>query len=107
MITRSNTKIANLIMRQVVEVVKEARLRGRPAQPPEAVQQVPVPVLPTSPTLGDLYHDDTKGWCAMTARCTGQSVHRVQGWLRILYNVSSVYRINAAFRDVVFRQLEA
>ena len=42
----------------------------------------------------------------MTARCTGQSIHRVQGWLRVLYNVPSVYRINAVFRDVVFRQLE-
>jgi len=58
-------------------------------------------------TLGDLYHDETKARCAMTARCTGQSVHRVQGWLRVLYNVSSVYRINAAFREVVYRQLES
>lgn len=100
-IGRSDTKLAHAITRQVVQLFIAIR-RGQLAAP----QPDPVPVLPTSPTLGDLYHDDTKSRCAMTARCTGQSIHRVQGWLRVLYNVPSVYRINAVFRDVVFRQLE-
>jgi hypothetical protein len=70
-------------------------------------QQVPVPVLPTSPTLGDLYRADLKSRCAMCARCTGESIHRVHGWLRSQYKVSGVYQINGAFHEQVCRQLES
>lgn len=102
-IARSDTRIAHAITRQVVQLFVAVR-RGQF----RATEQVAVPVMPNSPTLGDRhYRADVKARCAMTARCTGASIQRVHGWLRTLYKVSGVYQINGAFYEQVCRQLES
>lgn len=102
-IARSDTKIAHAITRQVIEVFRAVR-RGQIGTP----QQVAVPVMPNSPTLGDrLYRADVRGRCAMTARCTGASIQRVHGGLRKLYKVSGVYQINHIYHEQVCNRLEA
>jgi len=97
-IAKSETTIADSILDEVIEVFTAVR-RGRLAPP-----YLP----PNSPDLGDsLYREDIKARCVDCARRTEQSTYRVQGWLRALFGVSSVYRIVCSYYADVCRRLDA
>lgn len=87
-ITRSDTKIAHAITRQVIEVFRAVRRSQLPAP-----QQVPV--LSSSPLVGDsrVHRAEMASWCKMAARNNGVSVHRVHGELRRQCRVPGVYQI--------------
>jgi hypothetical protein len=111
-ILRSDTKIAHLITRQIVEVCKVARLRGRVPAPPPVHQHAPGPgevsVRQNSPTLGDpLYRPRVERLCRRVVQRTGASIHRVQGWVRSKYDASGIYRILGVHFAEVRRRLRA
>lgn len=87
-ITRSNTKIAHAITRQVVEVFKAVRRGQLAASPPQQV-----PVLSTSPLVGDsrIHRAEVAAWCRLAARGSNVSVHKVHGELRRQFRAPGVY----------------
>jgi hypothetical protein len=86
-ITRSDTKIAHAITRQVIEVFKAVR-RGQPPVPQQ------VPVMSSSPLVGETHlRGEVPAWCAMAARAQGVSVHRIHGELRREFHVPGVYQL--------------
>lgn len=91
-ILRSDTKIAHLITRQLVEVCKTAR---RDQVSPRQSLAVSIPVPQNGPTIGDSAHkrETIKKLCKSAAGHVGETVHRVQGVLRARYSASGVYQI--------------
>lgn len=74
----------------VVKVVMAAR-RGMVHAPPPPV---PVPVLSTSPIIGDTQlRAEFGAWCAMAARNLGVGVHRVHGAVRRQFRVPGIYQL--------------
>ena len=105
-ILKSETAIADQIQEEVIDVF-EAYLGGQLVAPAEP-QQVAIPVLPNSPTLGDqLYRGDVEDLCVKAVRRTGASIHRIHGRLKILYGASGVYRISGVHYEEVCRRLRA
>jgi hypothetical protein len=101
-IAKSETAIADAILDEVIDVFIAVRNQM------SALQQVQVPVLPNSPTLGDpVYRRHVQDLCRSAAHGTGASIHRVHGWLKILYNASGIYRISGAHYEEVCRHLRA
>jgi hypothetical protein len=86
--TRSNTKGAIGITRQIVEVFRAVR-RGQLAAPQQ------VAVLSSAPLVGSSrpHRAELAAWCQMAARNNGVSVHRVHGELRRLLRVPGVYMV--------------
>lgn len=90
-IAKSETAIADAILDVVIDVF-DAVMRG---QLVAAAQQVPVPVLSTSPLVGDsrIHRAEIASWCRLAAHSNGVSVHRIHGELRRQFRVPSVYLI--------------
>lgn len=86
--TRSNTKNAIAITRQIVKVFIAVR-RGQLAAPQQ------VPVLSSSPLVGDsrVHRAEIAAWSQLAASRNGASVHRVHGQVRRQFRVSGIYQL--------------
>ena len=86
-ITRSDTKLAHEITRQVVELFKAVN-RGMLAAPQQ------VPVLSSSPLLGDSQlRTEFAARCTTAATKLGVGIHRIHGAVRQQLRVVGIYQL--------------
>jgi hypothetical protein len=98
-ILKAETDLADQVQDEMIDVF-DAVMGGQ-----FVPRWVAVPVPQNSLTLGDLHEADIKERCKKTADRIGTSAHQVQGWLKMLYGASGVYKISAAHYSPVIKLL--